>query len=42
MIDEEIVEIKLGNKNKHTDREIRMETNIHNLLLANEFGKAVE
>jgi len=42
MIDFEEVEIKLGTNNKHTKRNIRVENNLENLLLNNEFGLAVE
>jgi hypothetical protein len=40
MLDGEVVEIVLGDKNKYTNRNIGIRHNLEKLLLANEFGKA--
>jgi hypothetical protein len=42
MLDGEVVEITLGDNNKHTNRNIGVRHNLEKLLLANEFGKATE
>lgn len=42
MLDGEHVEIKLGNENKYTCKEIRVAHNLERMLLSNAFGYARE